>query len=149
MSDFEKTDSGSSKTTPMQAGNIKKGGHLMIKGRPCKVIDVSTSKTGKHGHAKAHFVANDIFTNKRYEELCPTSHNIDVPIIKRTDFTLIDIQDDDYVTMLDENGNSREDLKLPPNNDLRNNIKQLFENNGEVEVTIISAIGEEMIVSCK
>ena len=39
---------------------------------------MSTSKTGKHGHAKCHFVALDIFTQKKMEELVPSSHNLDV-----------------------------------------------------------------------
>ena len=32
--------------------------------RPCKIVEMSTSKTGKHGHAKVHMVAIDIFTGK-------------------------------------------------------------------------------------
>ena len=60
----------------------------MIDGRPCKVAEVTTSKTGKRGHAKAHIVALDIFTSKKYEDLCPTSHNVEVPFVKRTEFTL-------------------------------------------------------------
>eukprot|EP00438_Fugacium_kawagutii_P006486 Skav231970 [mRNA] locus=scaffold2806:321634:324816:+ [translate_table: standard] len=83
---FESADAGASATYPMQAGEIRKGSHLMIKGRPCKCVEVSTSKTGKHGHAKAHIVAIDIFTGKKMEDLCPTSHNLDVPFVKRTEW---------------------------------------------------------------
>merc|ERR1712195_133781 len=58
-------DAGASTTYPLEAGQIRKGGYIVVKGRPCKVVDVSTSKTGKHGHAKCHFVTIDIFTGKK------------------------------------------------------------------------------------
>merc|ERR1712232_1518639 len=83
---FETGDAGSSHVYPQQAGELRKGSHVMIKGHPCKVTEISTSKTGKDGHAKAHIVALDIFTSKKYEDLCPTSHNVEVPFVKRTEF---------------------------------------------------------------
>ena len=35
---------------------------IYYQNRPCKIVEMSTSKTGKHGHAKVHLVALDIFT---------------------------------------------------------------------------------------
>ena len=108
--DFSNVESGASETIPMEAGQIRKGGLIMIKGQPCKVIDVSTSKTGKHGHAKCNFVAQNIFNNKKLEDMIPSTHTTNVPVIKRTEYTLMDISDDGYLSLMDENGETREDL---------------------------------------
>lgn len=43
------------------------GHFVMLKGRPCKVADVSTSKTGKHGHAKVIFL---LFTWVLWHRVC-------------------------------------------------------------------------------
>jgi translation initiation factor 5A len=45
-----------------------------------QIVDYNTSKTGKHGHAKATFAALDIFTGKRFEDTVPTSHNVEAPV---------------------------------------------------------------------
>lgn len=55
---------------------------------------MSTSKTGKHGHAKCNFVCIDIFTGKKYEEMTPSSHNMDVPNVSRAEYALLDINDE-------------------------------------------------------
>ncbi|KAL0760076.1 hypothetical protein Bca101_076226 [Brassica carinata] len=115
---FESSDAGASKTYPQQAGNIRKGGHIVIKGRPCKVVEVSTSKTGKHGHAKCHFVAIDIFTAKKLEDIVPSSHNCDVPHVNRIDYQLIDISEDGFVSLLTDSGGTKDDLKLPTDDNL-------------------------------
>merc|ERR1719245_2269377 len=112
--EFESTESGASHTFPQQAGEIRKGAFLMIKGRPCKCVEVSTSKTGKHGHAKAHIVALDIFTGKKMEDLCPTSHNLDCPNVVKTEYQLLTADfDSGEVSLLMENGETKDDLNLP------------------------------------
>merc|ERR1719473_1551764 len=85
----------------------------MIKGNPCKVSDVSTSKTGKHGHAKCHFVAIDIFTGKKMEDLVPASHTTAVPFVKKEELQCIDVDEDGFCTVLTSGGDTRSDLKLP------------------------------------
>merc|ERR1712118_183648 len=111
---FDSADSGASQTYPQQAGELRKGSHVMIKGHPCKVAEVTTSKTGKHGHAKAHIVALDIFTGKKYEDLCPTSHNLEVPFVKRTEYQLLTADGDSgEVSLLLESGETKDDLNLP------------------------------------
>ncbi|KAL8269692.1 hypothetical protein Esti_006382 [Eimeria stiedai] len=151
---FETADAGASLTYPMQAGAIKKNGFCMLKGNPCKVVEYSTSKTGKHGHAKAHIVGLDIFTGKKYEDICPTSHNMEVPNVKRTEYQLIDVSDDGFCSLLLENGDLKSDLTLPKDSEgsldeVAQQVKALFADGKGVLVSVLAACGKEKIVACK
>lgn len=56
----QQAGSGASATYPVQCSALRKNGFVMIKGRPCKIMEMSTSKTGKHGHAKVWNTDNNI-----------------------------------------------------------------------------------------
>merc|ERR1719160_1527436 len=152
----EAADAGASATFPLEAGQIRKGGHIVIKNRPCKVVDVSTSKTGKHGHAKCHFVALDIFTGKKLEDLCPATHNADVPFVKRNEYQVMDIGDgppDGYLTLMTEDGDMREDIKFPNEHEddakVNEDIVKYFEDESvDCFVTVLVACGKEKVLSC-
>ena len=60
--DFQGGGSGASETYPMQCSALRKNGHVIIKGRPCKIVEMSTSKTGKHGHAKVSMLSVSLCT---------------------------------------------------------------------------------------
>ena len=74
-------------TTP--CSSLRTGGHVVIKNRPCKIVEKSTSATGKHGQAKAHLIGIDIFTSKKLEDVKPLNHDVDVPNISRKDYSLV------------------------------------------------------------
>jgi translation initiation factor 5A len=142
-------DAGASATYPMQCSALRKNGFVVIKNRPCKIVDMSTSKTGKHGHAKVHLVALDIFTGKKLEDLCPSTHNMDVPVVKRQEYTLIDISDDGYLSLMTSEGDTKDDVKMPEG-EVGAKITKLFkEEEKDTLVTIQTAMGEEAAVDAK
>lgn len=120
----------------------------MLKGFPCKVTDYSTAKVGKHGSAKAKIIGADIFTNNKYEEVCPTSHNMEVPVVTRKTYTVMAVNDG-YTSLLDEEGNTRDDVALPPG-ELAEKIAEMVERNeATVNVVVQAAVGQEQIVEAK
>merc|ERR1712071_722086 len=148
---IETTDAGASQTTPCEAGQIKKGGYMMIKGKPCKVLSISVSKTGKHGHAKCNFLAVDIFTGKKLEDMIPSTHGTTVPIVNRSEWEIIDIDEDGVVTLMDEAGTQKADLNLPlipPGMD--DEIRDCWaDGENTVNVSVQSAVGIEQIIAFK
>ena len=145
--DFQSGDSCASATYPMQCSALRKGGHVLLKSHPCKIVEMSTSKTGKHGHAKVHLVGLDVITNKKYEDICPSTHNMNVPKIGRTDFQLIDVNDG-YISLMAETGETRDDIKLPES-DLGKEIKDKFEKNEQFYVTVMKVMNDEIAVGTK
>ena len=125
----------------------------MINDRPCKISDMSTSKTGKHGHAKVKLVTYDIFTGKKLEAMSPSTHNMDVPNVKRIEYQVINYEDD-HLTLMDDQADTF-DVRI--NQDeasevIKTKQKELiekFENGDDVMATVLKACGEEMVVDWK
>ena len=149
MSDdeFQEKHEGSH-TYPATAGSLKKGDHIVIDGHPCKIVEITTSKTGKHGHAKASITAIDIFTGKKLEESAPTSHNVECPNVVKTDYELVSIDANGFVTFMNEENEYREDLKLPNENDFDfvKPLKEAYDKGTPLLINVIAAMGEEHIV---
>ncbi|KGQ02124.1 eukaryotic translation initiation factor 5A [Paracoccidioides lutzii Pb01] len=146
---FESADAGASATFPMQCSALRKNGYVVIKNRPCKIVEMSTSKTGKHGHAKVHLVAIDIFTSKKLEDLCPSTHNMEVPNVYRKEYQLLDITDDGFLSLMSDDGSTKDDVKLPEG-EVGEKIEKLFRvEEKDTNVVVLTAMGEEVAMDAK
>ncbi len=150
---FEQGDSGSAGIEKIQAGCLKKGSLVMIKGHPCKVMDFSTAKTGKHGAAKAMVTGIDIFTSNKYECTFSTSENVDAPVTQKKEYTLTFIDDEGYMQLMTDTGDIKEDLKIPEDEwlkDVTDKVREILaEGKKECQVTIVSSMGQEKLISVR
>ena len=123
---------------------------MMIKGKPCKILTISVSKTGKHGHAKCNFLAVDIFTGKKLEDMIPSSHGTTVPIVNKAEWEIINIEEEE-LTLMDEGGNQKTDLNLPTFPPLMGEEIRTAWAGGDntVMVTVQSAVGIEAVIGFK
>ena len=71
--------------------------------KPCKVIDIKVSKTGKHGHAKCRFTAIDIFDGSKHEDIVPSTHTAHVPVVTRMEYQVIGLEDG-YLQLMTDDG---------------------------------------------
>ncbi|KAI4250275.1 MAG: hypothetical protein LQ352_005394 [Teloschistes flavicans] len=163
---FESADAGASTTFPMQCSALRKNGFVVIKSRPCKIVEMSTSKTGKHGHAKVHLVAIDIFTGKKLEDLCPSTHNMDVPNVSRKEYQLLDVSEDGFLSLMADDGATKDDVKIP-DGEVGEKIDKLFKIDEKdtskaaffidlldgilisADVIVLTSMGEEVAIEAK
>lgn len=153
--EFETTQSGASETFPMQCSALRKNGFVVVKGRPCKIVEMSTSKTGKHGHAKVHLVGLDIFTGKKCEDICPSTHNMQVPNVTRKEYEVLDLSEDGFFSLLGEEGETRDDLKITDNcspnthDAIRDLLRAAGASDERLVATVWKALGEELVKELK
>lgn len=126
--------------------SVKINDIILLRNNPCKIIDTSVCKTGKHGHTKFHFIGYDIFTGKRYEDIFMGHQFAEQPIVVKTNMKLLFIDDDGYTQLLNNDTlRTKEDLYVT-DNDLLQKIKQAFNQNKEITVVVLSAMNHEMII---
>ena len=70
---------------PYDVGSLKRGGYVIIDGEPCRIVDITKSKPGKHGSKKARVVAIGVFNDVKRSFVKPVNAQVQVPMIdKRT-----------------------------------------------------------------
>jgi len=68
---------------PVELGSIKVGSYVMVENEPCRIVDYSKSKPGKHGAAKARVVAIGVFDGVKRSFVKPVDSNVEVPLIEK------------------------------------------------------------------
>jgi len=68
---------------PVELGSIKAGSFVMIDNEPCRIVDYSKSKPGKHGSAKARIVAIGVFDGVKRSFVKPVDSQVEVPLIEK------------------------------------------------------------------
>lgn len=76
------------------AGAMKSGSYILIDDSPCIVKDTSTSRPGKHGHAKVRIRATDIITGSTKEIVKPGHDAVEVPIILKRNGQVLSVTKD-------------------------------------------------------
>ena len=104
-----------------EVGDLKVGSYVIIDGEPCRVVEITKAKTGKHGSAKAHVVAIGLFTGSKKTFVAPVDQRVEVPIIeKRSGQVIADMGD--VVQVMDLETYETFEIPKPKEEDLASKI---------------------------
>jgi len=78
---------------------LKENKYILIDDEPCRIVEITTSKPGKHGEAKARIVAIGVFDNQKRSVIYPTKHKVKVPIIEKKTGQVLSIQGNEALVM--------------------------------------------------
>ncbi len=101
-----------------ELGSLKVGNFIVINGEPCRIVEMSKAKTGKHGSAKAHVVAIGIFTGNKRTLVAPVSQRVEVPIIDKRNAQVIAVTGD-TVQLMDLETYETFEVDMPSEEDIR------------------------------
>jgi len=122
---------------PIEAHHVKKNKFVMLKGHPCKIVDVKTSKTGKHGHMKCNITGIDVLTAKKYNDVVPGHANMTEFKLDKNEYQLIDIGADN-ISCLDKDNNAQV-VTIDAESEIYKKMKADFDTGETLIVTVIRA----------
>ena len=72
----------------LQCEAIREGMIVILRDRPCKVVKIARSKTGKHGSQKGFVVGIDVFTGQKLEVVCNAKEELQGPNVSFATYTV-------------------------------------------------------------
>ncbi|PSS28322.1 hypothetical protein M430DRAFT_47338 [Amorphotheca resinae ATCC 22711] len=138
-------------TVTIPTHHIRLGDLLILQGRPCQVIRITTSpSTGQH-----RYLGVDLFTKQLHEEssfISNPSPSVIVqtmlgPVFKQ--YRVLDLQDGTVVAMT-ETGDVKQALPVLDQSNLWSRLTEAFESGrGSVRALVINDYGKELVVDMK
>jgi len=114
----------------------------MLKGHPCKIVDVKTSKTGKHGHAKCNITGIDVLTTKKYNEVHPGHIIVAAFDVDKKEYELTNVDEKEgQVEVMDDAG-SNIVFPIEKGNEVHDKLVAAFSPTSTsqlIQVTVITA----------
>ncbi|MCW4020457.1 MAG: translation initiation factor IF-5A [Candidatus Bathyarchaeota archaeon] len=68
---------------PVDVGSLKRGRYVIVDDEPCRIVDLTKSKPGKHGAAKARIVTIGVFDGVKRSFVKPVSAQVEMPMIEK------------------------------------------------------------------
>ncbi len=103
-------------------GELKVGSFIMIDNEPCKIVEMSKAKTGKHGSAKAHVVAISLISGAKKTLTAPVDARVEVPIIEKRVGQVLAITGDS-VQIMDMETYDTFEVPLPEEEELKSKLE--------------------------
>ncbi len=95
-----------------EAKELREGKYVLIDDIPCRVVQIESSKPGKHGAAKMRVTGIGIFEGQKKTLLTPGDANIEIPIIERKNVLIMNVSGKNAQVM-DQQSNEIYDMELP------------------------------------
>ena len=73
------------------AKELRVGRYVLIDDIPCKVVEIESSKPGKHGAAKMRITGIGVFEGQKKTLLSPGDADVDMPIIERKNVQIMSV----------------------------------------------------------
>jgi translation initiation factor 5A len=134
-----------STTEFVQTSSLRVGNLIVVDGKPCKILAMSSAKPGKHGAAKTIFDTRNLLTGKNVQTSAASKGMMSVPQTKRETYTVLDVKDDLFMTLM-KDGQLREDVQLQ-NDEHGNMITDLLQQEKSPEVTLMTVLDHVLITN--
>ena len=94
------------------AKELKGGKYVLIDDIPCRIVEIESSKPGKHGAAKMRITAIGVFDGQKKTLLSPGDADVEVPIIERKNVQIMSVSGKNAQVM-DQQSYEIFDMEIP------------------------------------